>query len=311
LHSNTRRTIESKASKSAAQRLIVGSPFLRCSSMARPARICFPGALYHVIARGNAREPVVRDDEDRTAFIDIVERVVERYALVLYAYCLMSNHYHLAVETPLANLPIAMRQLNGLYANRFNRRYDRVGHVFQARYRGVLIERESYLLNVCRYVVRNPVRADICADPAEYRWSSYRQTAGLAHRDDFLASDAVLSFFGRHRAAAQRSYREFVAAADPDLDVEVVGERLGSESFLQASFTPEPIPEVPRAQWQPVPPTLADIFATDTTPVATAYRRYGYSLADIAAHVGRHYATVSRRLRAEERGVAVKRPTSA
>jgi putative transposase len=277
--------------------------------MARPARICFPGALYHVIARGNAREAVVRDDEDRAAFIATVARVVERYSLVLYAYCLMNNHYHLALETPLANLPLAMRQLNGLHAIRFNRRYDRVGHVFQARYRGILIEKETYLLNVCRYVVRNPVRAGICADAGEYRWSSYRQTAGLAERSSFLAGDAVLALFGSERAAAQRSYRDFVAAGDPDLDAQVVGERLGSDAFLKAQFTPEPIPEVPRAQWQPVPPTLAEIFAGDPTPIATAYRRHGYSLAAIAAHLGRHYATVSRKLRAEER-VAMQRPTA-
>lgn len=253
-----------------------------------------------MIARGNAREAIVRDDADRAAFIDIVARVVERYALVLYAYCLMSNHYHLALETPLANLPLAMRQLNGLHASRFNRRHNRVGHVFQARYRAILVEKETHLLNVCRYVVRNPVRADICADPGEYSWSSYRQTAGLADRDGFLASDAVLSLFGGERAAAQNSYRDFVAAADPDLEAEVVGERLGSDAFLKARLTPEPIPEVPRAQWEPSPPTLAEIFAADSTPIVTAYRRYRYPLAAIASHLGCHYATVSRKLRAQE-----------
>jgi putative transposase len=275
--------------------------------MARPARICFPGAVYHVIARGNAREAVIRDDEDRAAFIEVLARVVERYALVLYAYCLMDNHYHLALETPLANLPLAMRQLNGLHANRFNRRHSRVGHVFQARHRAILVEKETYLLNVCRYIVRNPVRAGICAHPGDYGWSSYRQTAGLAERGDFLASDAVLSLFGGERSSAQASYRDFVAAADPDLETEVLGERLGSDAFLEARFQPNPIPEVPRAQWHPRPPSLADIFASDPTPIASAYRRYRYSLADIAAHLGCHYATVSRKLRAEETaGVAMQ-----
>ncbi len=217
--------------------------------MARPARICFPGALYHVVARGNARECVVRDDEDRAAFLEIVARVVDRYALVLYAYCLMDNHYHLAVETPLANLPRAMRQLNGLYATRFNRRHNRVGHVFQARYRAILVERETYLLNVCRYIVRNPLRVGICAHPADYGWSSYRQSAGLAQRGGFLASDALLALFGSERNHAQRSYRDFVAAADPDLEAEIVGERLGSQAFLATRFTAQPIPEVPRGQW--------------------------------------------------------------
>jgi putative transposase len=274
--------------------------------MARPARICFPGALYHVIARGNARECVVRDDEDRSAFLEIVARVVDRYALLLYAHCLMDNHYHLAVETPLANLPTAMRQLNGLYATRFNRRHNRVGHVFQARYRAILVERETYLLNVCRYIVRNPVRAGICAHPAEYSWSSYRQTAGLAERGGFLASDALLSVFSSERNHAQRSYRDFVAAADPDVEAEIVGERLGSKAFLATRFTAEPMPEVPRPQWQPAPPTLEEIFASDPTPIATAYRLYRYPLTTIAAHLGCHYATVSRKLSREERGVAMQ-----
>jgi len=269
--------------------------------MARPSRICFPGAVYHVTARGNARETIVRDEDDRRTLVDVLARVVERYSLVLYAYCLMSNHYHLALETPLANLPVAMRQLNGLYAVRFNRRHDRVGHVFQARYRAILVERETYLLNVCRYIVRNPVRAGICADPADFRWSSYRQTAGLGRRRGFLASGAVLGLFGNERKAAQVSYREFVAAGDPDLEAEVVGERLGSDAFLKTRFVPEPLPEVPRPQWQPIPPTLAEIFAVDSTPIACAYRRYGYTLAAIAEHLGCHYATVSRKLRAEER----------
>jgi len=269
--------------------------------MARPARICFPGALYHVVARGNAREPIVRDDEDRAAFLDVVAHVVERHALVLYAYCLMGNHYHLGVETPLANLPLAMRQLNGLHANRFNRRHNRVGHVFQARYRAILVEKETYLLDVCRYIVRNPVRAGICQRPGDYSWSSYRQTADLAKRGGFLASDAVLLLFAGERNSAQSRYRAFVAAADPDLEAEIVGERLGSDAFLAERFTPEPIPEIPRAQWQPTPPTLTEIFATDTTPIATAYRRHGYSLAAIADHLGCHYATISRKLSAEER----------
>jgi len=139
--------------------------------MARPARICFPGALYHVMARGNARDPVVRDDVDRRCFLGTVAHVVDRYALVLYAYCLMDNHYHLLLETPKANLSQALRQLNGVYTQAFNRRHGKVGHVLQGRFKSILVDKDSYLLELARYVVLNPVRAKAVRKPEAYRWS--------------------------------------------------------------------------------------------------------------------------------------------
>lgn len=271
--------------------------------MARPLRVCFPGALYHVIARGNNRTVIFRVDDDRATFKRTLAAVVSRYSWLCHAYCLMDNHYHLAVETPLANLPRGMRQLNGVYAQRFNRRHDRCGHLFEARYRAILVEKESHLFAICRYVVLNPVRAGLCRRPEDWPWSSYRATAGEGPIDAFLCVDELLARFGATRPEACAHYRDFVACAlDDAKPIAVRGERLGSEAFLRDDLGLDgPLDEVPRDQWLPTRPALGEIFApSNRAPFTTAYRKYGYRLRDIAAHLGCHYATVSRRLRREE-----------
>ena len=147
--------------------------------MARPLRIEFPGALYHVTARGNARAPIFLEDADRQLLLATLGDANERHGWLCHAYCLMPNHYHLLLGTPDANLSRGMRQLNGLYTQRFNRRHDRVGHVFQGRFKGILVEREAHLLELARYIVLNPVRAGIVACAEAYRWSSLRATQDL------------------------------------------------------------------------------------------------------------------------------------
>ncbi|MEJ2696952.1 MAG: transposase [Candidatus Sulfobium sp.] len=144
--------------------------------MARPLRIEYDGALYHVTSRGNERKRIFRDDEDRAAFLDTLLKVNERYNWMCHAYCLMNNHYHLIIETPDGNLSQGMRQLNGVYTQLFNRRHHRVGHLFQGRFKTILIEKEGYLLEVSRYVVLNPVRAKAVERPEHWKWSSYRGT---------------------------------------------------------------------------------------------------------------------------------------
>ena len=147
--------------------------------MARPLRVEFPGALYHLTARGNARGAIFLDDEDRQGFLSVLGSVIDRFGWICHAYCLMGNHYHLMVETPSANLSKGARQLNGVYTQRFNRRHRRVGHLLQGRYKAILVERDSYLLELCRYIVLNPVRAGTVRRAGDYRWSSYRATAGV------------------------------------------------------------------------------------------------------------------------------------
>ena len=178
--------------------------------MARPLRLEFPGAVYHVTSRGNARQAIFLDKDDRESFMEVLSSVAARFNWLCHAYCLMETHYHILVETPEGNLSRGMRQLNGVYTQVFNRRHTRVGHLFQGRYKGILVEKEAHLLALCRYVVLNPVRAGLVRRPAEWKWSSYRATGGEAKRSPVLEIDWVLSQFGRRREEAKREYRRYV-----------------------------------------------------------------------------------------------------
>jgi len=146
--------------------------------MTRPLRIEYPGAVYHVTSRGNEKKAVFKDDKDRENFLNTLQHVNKRYNWLCHAYCLMDNHYHLLVETPEGNLSLGMRQLNGVFTQARNKRYNKTGHLFQGRFKGILIQKDSHLLEVCRYVVLNPLRAGITEGPEQWKWSSYRATAG-------------------------------------------------------------------------------------------------------------------------------------
>lgn len=274
--------------------------------MARPLRIEFPGAVYHVFARGNARGRIFRDDRDRERLLGTVARTAERYHLLVYAWCLMPNHYHLVVETPRGGLARAIHHANGAYAQAFNRRHRRVGHVLQGRYKSILVQRDSYLLEVARYVVLNPVRAGICRYPEEYTWSSYRATAGLALAPQFLSASRLLAYFGPDATTARASYRRFVAAGVglPDPSLQRRGIVLGDEEFVTwAMARADTAAEVPRAEREPDRPSLASVLANDDErAIVAAHRDHGYTLIEIAGHLDCHYSTVSRRLRALEDG---------
>ena len=178
--------------------------------MARPLRIEFPGALYHVTSRGNERRPIFRSDRDRRAFLGFLAIAIRRFGWSVMAWVLIGNHFHLVIQTPEPNLSRGMQWLNGSYAGWFNHRHERSGHLFQGRFKALLIEKESYFTEVLRYVVLNPVRAGIVQRPEAYRWSSYRATAGLDSSYDCLDRDAVLAVFDDDHAAAQVQYCNFV-----------------------------------------------------------------------------------------------------
>ena len=148
--------------------------------MARPLRLESPGNFYHITVRGDRKERIFEDDADRVSLLQLINEAVELHHWHLLAYCLMNNHYHLEVETPIANLAAGMRRINGAYTQRYNARHDRVGHVFQGRYKALPILTEQHLFGACRYVVRNPLRAGLVQDPAEWEWSSFRASALLA-----------------------------------------------------------------------------------------------------------------------------------
>ncbi|MCQ8182854.1 transposase [Methylomonas sp. SURF-1] len=276
--------------------------------MTRPIRIEFSGALYHVTSRGDRRENIYEDDEDRIQFLDVLRRVVEDFNWVCHAYCLMTNHYHLVVETPDANLAKGMRQLNGVFTQASNRRHGRTGHLFQGRYKAILVDGESYLLELTRYVVLNPVRAGMVASPADWLWSSYRAMTGEAAAPSWLAPDGLLAQFSTHRDTAVKRYREFVLQG---LDQESIWRDLKRQIFLgedafvsqmQAKITGKSedvnfakaqrrAPALPLAEYQ-------KRYASRDEAIVSAYASGEYSYQQLADFFGLHFTTVGRTIRA-------------
>lgn len=178
--------------------------------MARPLRIEYPGAFYHVTSRGNEQKDVFKSQKDREKFLDYLVSATERYGAVLHAYCLMTNHYHLLLETPDGNLSQIMRHINGAYTTYFNVKRKRAGHLFQGRYKAILVEFDEYAMELTRYIHLNPVRAGMVVLPEEYSWSSYRSYIGLTPAPDWLRLEAILGYFGKGATSANQSYRAFV-----------------------------------------------------------------------------------------------------
>ncbi|MGB9699218.1 MAG: REP-associated tyrosine transposase [Thermodesulfobacteriota bacterium] len=279
--------------------------------MARPLRIEYPGALYHITTRGNAQANIFIDDKDRKKFLEILDFVVKRFKWICHAYCLMSNHYHLLIETPEPNLSHGMRQLNGIYTQKFNIRHHRSGHIFQGRFKAILVDKDEYFLELARYIVLNPVRVGTVNYPEDYVWSSYRATLGKTKVPGFLTTDWLLARFGDNRRRACQQYFIFVRDGmnlprSPwrDLKGQIF---LGSESFLEkllAKFSKqkEKLREIPKEQKFPVRQNLEKFFTgIDTLDInnrnLAIYRAHvegGYKLAEIAKFLGLHYASISR-----------------
>ncbi len=178
--------------------------------MGRPLRIEYPGAFYHVTSRGNERKDVFKSRRDREKFLEYLESATERYGAVIHVYCLMSNHYHLLIETPDGNLSQIMRHINGAYTNYFNAKRKRSGHLFQGRYKALLIEADAYATTVSRYMHLNPVRVGMVATPEEYQWSSYQAYIGLDKTPKWLQTVFISGHFGNTAGKAANVYRCFV-----------------------------------------------------------------------------------------------------
>lgn len=281
--------------------------------MARPLRVEFPGALYHVTVRGNAGQDVFLNVDGRSRFLRLLGQTCARMRWRCHAYCLMTNHYHLVVDTPDGNLSRGMRQLNGIYTQAFNRVHDRVGHIFQGRYKAILIDRDGYLLEVCRYVVLNPVRAGMVEHPRDWTWSSYRSTVGETGAPVWLETDWLLGQFANSRRRARHAYARFVqqgggpASLWDELRQQIY---LGSERFVAEMQrhvdATRDLSEVPRGQRRPAPKSLAwyaQTFASPHEAMARAYLSGDYSQSAIASHFGVHYSSVSRAVRRHEASV--------
>lgn len=272
--------------------------------MARPLRIELAGGLYHVTSRGDRREDIYFDDADRVEWLRIVGDVCKRFNWVCHAWCQMTNHYHIVVETPESNLSQGMRQLNGVYTQWINRTHERVGHVFQGRYKAILVEKDSYLLELARYVVLNPVRAGMVRDAGKWAWSSYRYMIGQEFAPAWLQTDWLLGQFSLQRARAITKYSEFVCNGikQPSPWTALKGQiYLGDEKFVtrmqrHASDKAE-IGEIPRAQRRPVAKALIHYqnkHKARDEAICQAYASGDYSMQAIALHFGVHYSTVSR-----------------
>jgi len=273
--------------------------------MARPLRLEYENAVYHITSRGNARASIFLDKDDRARFLDTLADVVDRYGWICHAYCLMTNHYHLLIETPNADLSHGMQLLNGVYTQWFNRRHDRVGHLLQGRFKAILVEKESYLLELVRYVVLNPVRAKMVRSVRDWPWSSYRATAGQTEVPEFLAVDWVLSQFDSDRERAVRAYRRFIRQGRGInvWDELRAGALLGNDGFvdqLRPLLKEKPLdPEYRKRERFAVRPSLEELFA-DVTDKATrneriyqAVRIHHYTLREVGDCVGLLYSTIS------------------
>jgi REP-associated tyrosine transposase len=265
--------------------------------MARQPRIEVTGGYYHVFARGNERRALYRDDNDRTSFLELVGTTLEGYAWELLSYVLMRNHYHLLVQTSEPNLSAGMHYLNAVYAQRFNRRHRRVGHLYQGRYKARLVQGDERLLATIRYIVRNPVRARLCARPDQWRWSSQRAILGLAP-PGLVATTAVLARFHHDRQKARRLYRAFTHDDDgpaPASHPLIDGDQPFTQDHLQLI---NPSPEHPAATLRPTPTSLDTLLPVHPTTdqLATA-RDAGHTITAIANHLNLHKSTISRRLK--------------
>ena len=251
-----------------------------------------------MVARGNERKEIYRDRADRKQFFEALALTGERYRWRVLAYCLMTNHYHLLVQTPNANLARGMRQLNGVYAQAFNRRHGRDGHLFQGRYKAILVQADAHLLSAVRYIVRNPLRARMCERVEEWPWSSHAATIGLRPAA-FLAVDTLLSYLHESRPQARARYLALVEAED---DPAVLLHPLvhGDENFVTSHLERLEVSlEHPRAYLAPPRPPLRELIAspTDAAAIVHAHREHGYSMRQIATHLGCGLTTVHRRIR--------------
>ena len=278
--------------------------------MARPLRIEFAGGLYHITSRGNAQQDIYTDNHDRATFLGLMDKTHTRFDWHVHAYCLMGNHYHLLIETGTPTLARGMKLLNGSYTQFFNRKHRRVGHLFQGRYKAILVDKESYLLELARYIVLNPVRARMVRTAAQWEWSSYRATTGLTERSPLLTTDWILSCFADKRNQAQQRYRRFVQAGrnQPSPWEQLKNQiYLGDDKFVEAmqwKLDPDQsLNDIPRKQ-KLAPPKPIEYFARKfsdrTEAMARAYLCQHYTLEEVGKAFGVSYATVSRAVRRHE-----------
>ena len=277
--------------------------------MTRPLRIEFAGALYHVTSRGDRREDIYLSDADRIDWLEILAQSCDRFNWIVHTYCQMTNHYHLLVETVDGNLSRGMRQLNGVYTQHFNQRNHQVGHLFQGRYKAILVQKDSYLLELSRYVVLNPLRARMVKQLGQWSWSSYPAIMGRAQAPSWLDVDWLLSLFAKQRKQAREKYSQFimqgkglVSPLDATRHQLILGDDSFVDQFRQENGT-ESLPEHSKAQKRVMTislPEYANRYDSRNEAMARAYNTGAFTMREIAEYFGVHYMTVSRAVRQYE-----------
>ena len=269
------------------------------AAMASPRRIEYPGAVYHVLNRGNRGRDIYHDERDRTRFLALLERAVAERGWRCHAYCLMGNHYHLLIETPAADLGAGMQVLGATYTRWHNWRHGDSGHLFQGRYKAILVDKQAYLLELARYLALNPVRAGLVARPDDWPWSSYGAMVGKGRAPPWLARDWLSEQFGPRPAVARRRFAAFVAeggaqrtAWQPDARHGILGDN-GFRGRLERQLGRA----VPARNAEPDRPSLqalAEAGQPRGAWMSLAKRVHGYRLHEIAAFAGVNPSTVSR-----------------
>lgn len=275
--------------------------------MSRQLRIEYEHALYHITSRGNNRENIYYDDEDRGDFLEILSEVCQRYHWLCHAYCLMSNHYHLLVETVSPTLSKGMHYLNGVYTHHYNMRHHHIGHLFQGRFKAILVEKEGYLLELARYIVLNPVRAKMTQSAKDWIWSSYCATAGLVKAHESLYIDWILSCFTEHRSQAFQQYQSFVQFGLNKKPMSQVRNQiyLGTDKFINQAQTHallniNRLNGVPNNQKHPRVEPLsyyAQLYPSRDEAMMHAYLSGGYTLQKVGSYFGVSESTVRRALK--------------
>ena len=291
--------------------------------MARPLRLEFPGATYHLTSRGDRREPIYCDDADRVAQLQVVGAAMDRFEAKVLAYCLMGNHYHLIVHTPLANLSALMRQVNGVYTQVFNRRDRQVGHLFQGRFKAILVDTDAYLLALCRYVERNPVAAGLVASPGDWAWSSYRAHVGRADAPPWLDTAALYAQLlgappqdAAESARAARLYKSLTEDAPAaslwqrglTAQIFLGGAQFAARMQALASAAQTRASDIPRAQRLPalsLSQCLERCGGHRARALRMAHVEGGLSMSALAREIGLSVSRVSRLIAGAEAAVVL------
>ncbi len=272
--------------------------------MARPLRIEYPGAFYHITSRGNARQNIFKNNRDFIEFLNILKETTDRYSWECYAYCLMSNHYHLLIKTLDPNLSQGMRQLNGVYTQKFNYLHKTVGHLFQGRYKAILVDEEKYFYELVRYIVLNPVRAKMVKNLENYRWSSHQEIL-KENKKNICVREKVIERF-----ESLGKYKEYINLAGVD-DGEVWEDLKGSVVLGSFEFVENIKRFIKKERKESVNinkveryvgrPPLDDLFREKNIMIDErnalifiAHIDYGYTLSEISQKIGLHISVVSR-----------------